>query len=65
MTILYSLLSLSCFLSLINLLFVIMLSNSIFRALRPDPRKETSRPEPEGGLVDLKYSPTYDIRFRQ
>jgi len=76
MTTLYVLVGLSCFLSFINIVFVVFLSNSLFRFfVTKDPPEQ--RPVPKGppvpktnltqdsGLVDVGYFPTYDARFRK
>lgn len=65
--ILYILVSTCCFFSLLNLVFVILLSNSVFRLLSDrradiDPREFEVR---DSGLVDPKPTPTYDPRFRR
>jgi hypothetical protein len=58
--------SLSLFVSLINLVAILFLSNSMFRLLI---NKEAETREPvaakrDEGLVDVKQSMTYDPRFR-
>jgi hypothetical protein len=60
------LVSACCAVSFLNLIFTILLSNSLFRIVSRLP----SRPEePEApmdvGLIDVKPTPTYDTRFRQ
>lgn len=60
-----ALLIVCCVLSALNLLFVLFLSNAIFRLFhREDSRRPDAESEPSGGLVDLRDSPTYDPRFR-
>ena len=60
------LVSVCCVVSFLNLIFTILLSNSLFRIASRTPN---SPKEPEAsmdaGLIDLKPTPTYDIRFRQ
>ena len=76
MTTLYVLVGLSCFFSFINVVFVLFLSNSLFRLFitkeEPDQRSmPKGTPEPkanltqDSGLVDVGYYPTYDARFRK
>jgi hypothetical protein len=72
--ILYLLLSFCCFLSFLNLIFLIFLSNSLFkvlietrnletRAIKNQPRRKVEG-QPESGLLDPSPTATYDIRFR-
>jgi hypothetical protein len=61
----YILLSVCCLLSLLNTVFIVLLSNSIFRVLAADRnrRRILVKENDEKGLVDLKNSATYDPRF--
>ena len=53
-----------CVLSALNLIFVLFLSNAIFRLFyREDSTRSDAESEP-GGLVDVRDSPTYDPRFK-
>jgi len=55
-----------CFVSLLNLVFTILLSNSLFRIVSrlPEGAPVSTDDDSDRGLVDLKPTPTYDIRFR-
>jgi len=63
----YILLSASCFLSFLNFVSLILLSNAIFRLLVPNKKpplvSSEAPPAQESGLIDLKQSSTYDPRF--
>lgn len=66
MTILYVLCGLTLFSSLVNILAVIFLSNSIFRVI---VRERAEYPpiaveKRDSGLMEVRESPTYDPRFR-
>ncbi len=67
MTILYAICGLTLFISLVNLLAVIFLSNSMFRVIVRDRADYPPIPVGRGdsGLVELKDTPTYDPRFRR
>jgi hypothetical protein len=64
------LISLCLFVSFLNLIFTIFLSNSFFRfatsikSLMPKPKQSEQIQASNSGLVDLKPSLTYDLRFR-
>lgn len=56
-----------CFaVSFLNLIFTILLSNSLFRIVSRLP-ENSSKSEliPDSGLVDVGPTPTYDTRFRR
>lgn len=63
--IIYILLGLCCFFSFLNFIAVLFLSNFLFRIFVPaaEEAKKLSSIS-DGGLVDVKLSPTYDPRFR-
>jgi hypothetical protein len=63
LTILYILCGSTCFLSLVNLVAVIFLSNSLFRLLVSGRSTPPSRDE-GSGLVEPSPTVTYDPRFR-
>lgn len=67
MTILYAICGLTLFISLVNLLAVIFLSNSMFRVIVRDRADYPPIPVGNGdsGLVEVKDTPTYDPRFRR
>lgn len=64
------LLGLCCFISFVNFIAIVFLSNSIFRILAPAKRADSqvsAMAQPQAtskGLMDIKDSPTYDLRFR-
>jgi hypothetical protein len=60
------LVSACCVVSFLNLIFTILLSNSLFRIASRNP-SSPEEPESSGdaGLIDVKPTPTYDTRFRQ
>jgi hypothetical protein len=58
------LVSISCALSFLNLIFILFLSNSIYRLFTRGMPKQSSLKIEDKGLVDIKDSPTYDPRFR-
>ena len=65
MTIEIILISFCCVICVANLFATIFLSNFIFRVLSDDRKVPNTPPiADDKGLVDLKYSPTYDPRFR-
>lgn len=56
-----------CLVSFANLFFTVLLSNSMFRIVASDSRRQRLKPkdpDTEGGLVDVQNSLTYDPRFR-
>lgn len=59
----YILLSFCLFFSLLNLIFTLLLSNSVYRLLSPVKNKKEKNDD-NAGLVDLKPTVTYDPRFR-
>jgi hypothetical protein len=63
MTIIIILISVCCFFSLSNLIFVVLLSNSIFRLLAKKTEYAPLPDQENKGLVDIKNFPTYDPRF--
>jgi hypothetical protein len=63
MTIIIVLLSICCFVSLSNLIFIVLLSNSIFRLLAKKTENIPLSDQENKGLVDVKNFPTYDPRF--
>jgi hypothetical protein len=66
MTILYVLVGASVFLGVLNLVALTLLSNALFRFMNLDDQEPPPSPTKEdGGLVDLKDTPTYDPRFRR
>jgi hypothetical protein len=65
MTLLLALTIACCIFSALNLLFVILLSNSVFRLFYTKERTiEGDKKESDRGLVDVRDTPTYDPRFR-
>jgi cellulose synthase/poly-beta-1,6-N-acetylglucosamine synthase-like glycosyltransferase len=56
--------SFCCLFSFLNLVFLVLIGNSLFRILSETRTPNRIKSE-EKGLVDLKPTPTYDIRFRQ
>jgi hypothetical protein len=64
--ILYILVSFCFVVSFLNLIFTIMLSNSLFKIVSKLP-ENSSKSEliPDSGLVDVRPTPTYDTRFRR
>lgn len=58
--------SVCCFISSMNLLATVFLSNAVFRLLVSSrPQKDSPViPSKDTGLVDLKEVPTYDPRFK-
>jgi len=58
--------SVCCFISFMNLLATVFLSNAVFRLLVSSrPQKDSPViPSKDNGLVDLKEVPTYDPRFK-
>ncbi|NBT57308.1 hypothetical protein EBT16_00835 [bacterium] len=60
------LVSACCLISFLNLIFTILLSNSLFRIVSRLPANSVKSEDfPESGLVDPRPTPTYDTRFRQ
>lgn len=60
------LVSLCCSVSILNLIFTILLSNSLFRIVSRLPEDSVkSKKIPDVGLVDVEPTPTYDTRFRR
>lgn len=54
------------FVSFLNLIFTILLSNSLFRIVSRLPENSAkSELVPDSGLVDVGPTPTYDTRFRR
>lgn len=56
-----------CLVSFANLFFTVLLSNSMFRIVASDSRRQRLNPkdpDTESGLVDVQNSLTYDPRFR-
>ena len=64
MTFLYVLCGASCFFSVVNLVAVVFLSNSLFRILVADRPPAPTRERRDTGLVDPSATVTYDPRFR-
>jgi hypothetical protein len=64
LTFLYILCGATCFLSLVNLVAVIFLSNSLFRLLVAGRPVHASSKGSDAGLVDPSPTVTYDPRFR-
>lgn len=64
--ILYILISICLFFSILNFIFIIFLSNSIFRLLISNSKSIEEKPLniTTSGLVDLKPTVTYDPRFK-
>jgi hypothetical protein len=63
---LISLVSVCCLISFLNMVFIILLSNSVFRMMVAREKSESLPPAPsvvQKGLVDLNNSLTYDTRF--
>lgn len=55
-----------CVVSFLNLIFTILLSNSLFRIVSKMPVNSIASEAPiETGLVDVRPTPTYDVRFRR
>lgn len=66
MTFVYIAFGISCLFSLINLIAIIFLSNSLFRILIKNSTTLENIDEPKNtaGLVDPRPTATYDPRFR-
>jgi hypothetical protein len=66
-TITLILISLCLFVSVLNLVFTLLLSNSMFRVVKTiigqEPVAVSSQTQ-DTGLVDVANVPTYDTRFR-
>lgn len=59
------LVSFCCAISFLNLIFTILLSNSLFRIVSRLPENSAKSEKILTGLVDVRPTPTYDARFRQ
>lgn len=60
----YILLSVCMFISLMNLVATVLLSNSVFRLFGPNtPPQIRAERNDDSGLVDPAPTPTYDARF--
>lgn len=61
------LLSIICFICFLNLIFILVLSNFIFRFFillkNPENKENNSNLKEESNLIDLKNSLSYDPRF--
>ncbi len=64
MTFLYILCGATCFISAVNLVAVVFLSNSLFRLLVAERPPRISPKGSDAGLVDPSPTVTYDPRFR-
>lgn len=65
MTIVYVLCGATCLVSVLNLVALVFLSNSLYRILAPDnPPPPPTREKRDTGLVDPAATVTYDPRFR-